>query len=125
MSELDDQIEKASQRLRELRRKRAELVVPARRALVVKKACRHQPLAHFKISENEWRCSACKREGVWTDSWSYLGCISCRKCHAEPAIELVACSDKCIAALEKEPDTNVDIEAARFITPNYLPEVQR
>jgi hypothetical protein len=77
---------------------------------VLRKKCRHYPIQHFKVSETEWRCSMCKREGVWTDDWSYFGSIGCRKCASEPAVELVACSDKCRVALLQEPDVIAESE---------------
>ena len=59
-------------------------------------ACKdHHGIRHFKASEHEWICSGCGKVDVWRDTWSYFGSMGCKKCHAEPAIEFVACSDEC------------------------------
>src|SRR5688572_30021962 len=57
-------------------------------------ACRHGVLSDFKVGA-KWKCSGCGRVGAWSHSWSYFGCLSCRKCRSEPAIEFVACSQAC------------------------------
>lgn len=65
------------------------------------KCDQHWNLGHFKVGAHEWQCSHCGRISVWRESWSYYGMLACRKCHAEPAIEYVACSDACAQALVK------------------------
>ena len=49
----------------------------------------------FKVSEHEWKCSACGKESVWSDEWEYYGAMVCKTCGREPCIEFVTCSEPC------------------------------
>jgi len=60
------------------------------------KCSNHYPVRHFKVGD-EWRCSGCGKVERWSEEWSYYGSIGGPKCHCEPVIEFVACSEACRA----------------------------
>lgn len=76
------------------------------------KRCRHRPAESFKV-DGLWRCCACGKVEAWGDGWQAYGPLSCPKCHAEPAIEFVACSDECSRRLDPDhPEITRSIERA-------------
>jgi hypothetical protein len=46
-----------------------------------------------------WRCTACGKTGVWTETWSYFGSIECRICWTADML-FVACSAACLEKLK-------------------------
>lgn len=71
-------------------------------------ACGHRPVSTLTVTVTGknirpyrlWTCDACGKRDRWSETWGHYGSLWCRKCHEEPAIEWVACSDECRAALE-------------------------
>lgn len=100
--ELERQIEALSTKLQGLRAKRAASILERRKTQILKRKCGHSPLRDFKVSEHVWKCSICGRESSWGPTWASFGCLSCRKCGDEPAIEAVVCSSACMDHFERE-----------------------
>jgi hypothetical protein len=67
-------------------------------------SCKHAFVSDFKrASDGKWVCSGCGKVSEWTKSHSYYGSMGCRKCHEEPVIEFVACSEACMAKFDPSP----------------------
>lgn len=99
--EFDFQIEALEAQLECLRQQKRDAREEARNLRKPKRRCGHEPMKAFRVGEQDWRCSHCGLIGRWGPTWMYYGCLLCRKCGCEPAIEFVACSEKCADALEK------------------------
>ena len=62
-------------------------------------SCGHGRVSDFKRN-GQWVCSHCGKSDAWSDSWAYHGLAECKVCLA-PAIDYVACSDKCRDAMNE------------------------
>jgi septal ring factor EnvC (AmiA/AmiB activator) len=62
-------------------------------------SCKHALVSDFK-RDGLWLCSGCGNASKWTANHTYYGSMGCTKCHEEPVIQFVACSDACMAMLD-------------------------
>lgn len=62
--------DRAKQRLRDLRTKKAANVADDMKIarVIRRKGCRHRGIREFKVSEHEWRCTECGRIGAFDPS---------------------------------------------------------
>lgn len=83
-----------------------------------RKPCVHRVIHDFKV-DGLWRCSGCGRVEAWGPEWSYFGQLFCKKCHSEPAVEFVACSDACRRRFDPE-HREVSLDRERLTAPVVL-----
>ena len=89
--------------------------------------CKHKTFHDHTLHQlvdgkSVWVCSACGKDGFWSDSWAYWGSIECAKC-GFAAMESVACSTACAEKLgftSQEPPPKVNRKKAKGHSDHHI-----